>query len=71
MALNAQGKSFKSEHGTKIDRLYIAAGDGIRMRTPGGGGYGDPGLRARDRILDDVLDGYVADPDNPLAKSKV
>ena len=66
-----QGKSFKSEHGTKIDRLYIAAGDGIRMRTPGGGGYGDPGLRARDRILDDVLDGYVADPDNPLAKSKV
>ena len=63
-----QGKSFRSEHHTKIDRLYIAAGDGIQMRTPGGGGYGDPALRRPDMIQDDILNGYVADPDNQLPK---
>lgn len=54
------GKPFKSEHLTKIDRLYIKAGDGVQLRTPGGGGYGEPQRRAPEQREADVRDGYVA-----------
>lgn len=48
------GTRFQSEHGTKIDRLYLKQGDGVSLKTPGGGGYGpaherDPALAAQDR----------------------
>jgi N-methylhydantoinase B len=45
-------QTFKAPHLTKIDRLHVRAGDGLVVRTPGGGGFGDPGLRdpaARER----------------------
>lgn len=49
------GRAFQAEHLTKIDRLRLGPGDGVRLRTPGGGGYGDPahrnpGLRAADTV---------------------
>ena len=51
------GKDFKAEHLTKIDRLYLRPGDGVRLRTPGGGGYGDPTLRSPEARRLDELDG--------------
>jgi N-methylhydantoinase B len=32
----------------------------IRLRAPGAGGYGAPGARARERLRDDVINGYVS-----------
>ncbi len=52
------GEAFRSAHGTKIDRLYLRPGDGCVLRTPGGGGYGDPAERdpaARQRDAENAL----------------
>lgn len=53
------GKDFKSEHLSKIDRLYLKAGDGVRLRTPGGGGYGPPEMRDPALIEKDKRDGVI------------
>jgi N-methylhydantoinase B len=45
---------------TKGDGILIAAGDTVRVRTPGGGGYGDPLTRVPERVRDDVVQGYVS-----------
>ena len=44
----------------KIDILQVGLGDVIRMGTQGGGGYGDPLERPVEKVLSDVLDGYVS-----------
>lgn len=44
----------------KVDVERLAAGTVISLRTPGGGGYGDPLTRDPIRVLDDVLDGFVS-----------
>ena len=38
----------------------VAAGDRVRLDLPGGGGYGDPRERDPERVLADVVDGYVS-----------
>ena len=43
----------------KIDALEVSAGDTLRILTPGGGGYGCPFEREPERVLEDVLDGFV------------
>jgi N-methylhydantoinase B len=53
------GVAFKAEHKTKIDRLYIAANDGVRLKTPGGGGYGHADKRLKSAVQADEIDGYV------------
>ncbi|MDQ3904563.1 MAG: hydantoinase B/oxoprolinase family protein, partial [Actinomycetota bacterium] len=48
---------------TPTATLYTAElhqGDTVRLDMPGGGGYGDPLTREPERVLDDVLDGYVS-----------
>lgn len=57
------GEKVKPEFLSKIDRLYIKQGDGVMLRTPGGGGYGAPQDRPAERRAADVLDGYVSAPD--------
>ena len=55
------------EPGTENERLLptattalpVMAGVGVRMETPGGGGYGDPKLRDLQAIAADILDGKV------------
>lgn len=32
----------------------------VHLNPPGGGGYGDPFTRAPERVLDDVINGYVS-----------
>ena len=42
------------EHLSKAQDIVLQPGDRVRVRTPGGGGYGDPALRDADAIGDDV-----------------
>ena len=45
----------------------LKAGDRVRIWTGGGGGYGDPKRRDRERVRTDVMRGYVS----PEAARKV
>ena len=40
--------------------FLVPAGGRVLVATGGGGGYGDPFERPMERVLDDVLDGYVS-----------
>ncbi|MBI4493109.1 MAG: hydantoinase B/oxoprolinase family protein [Chloroflexi bacterium] len=43
-----------------LETIEMRAGDTIRLEMPGGGGYGDPVQREPERVLADVLNGYVS-----------
>jgi N-methylhydantoinase B len=49
------------------ETLMLNAGDRVRIWTGGGGGYGDPKRRDRERVHTDVMRGYVS----PEAARKV
>ena len=51
--------SFRPPHRTKFDRLYLSPGDGITLRTPGGGGWGDPAKRSPELREADRRRGYI------------
>lgn len=40
--------------------VHFAPGDAVQLCLPGGGGYGDPLARPPERVLRDVVDGYVS-----------
>jgi len=40
--------------------VRLTAGDAVRLSFPGGGGYGDPRTRPVERVLADVVNGYVS-----------
>jgi len=42
------------------DVVRLAAGDRLRMKTAGGGGYGNPALRKRDLVERDLAGGYIS-----------
>jgi N-methylhydantoinase B len=42
------------------DAVQLKAGDRIRIDTGGGGGFGDPRLRDRDKVREDVRKGFVS-----------
>ncbi|RKF13416.1 methylhydantoinase [Roseovarius spongiae] len=49
-------------HLSKEQDIPLEPGDRVRVRTPGGGGYGDPFMRAPARVAEDVrLGRYTAD----------
>jgi N-methylhydantoinase B len=43
-----------------LETRYLKAGDVIRFERSGGAGFGDPLLRARTMVADDVRNGYVS-----------
>jgi N-methylhydantoinase B len=43
-----------------VTGLPLSAGDIIRIHTANGGGFGDPHRRPRQRVLEDVRNGYVS-----------
>jgi N-methylhydantoinase B len=45
---------------SKIAHLELAQGEAIRLETAGGGGYGDPRLRPRERVERDVREGRIS-----------
>ena len=58
-----QGGEYVSPHLSKDEDIRLVAGDTISVRTPGGGGYGDPWQREPALVARDVARGYftVAD----------
>ena len=40
--------------------VRLSPGDVISIQTPGGGGYGSPGERSKEQVIDDVRDGKVS-----------
>jgi N-methylhydantoinase B len=42
------------EHLSKAQDIALSPGDRVRVRTPGGGGYGDPARRDPDLVTEDV-----------------
>ena len=53
-----RGEKTKKLHPRKI--VQLENNDVIRFKLPGGGGYGDPRQREKERIIEDVLDGIVS-----------
>ena len=45
-------------HLSKAQDIVLAPGDAVEVRTPGGGGYGDPKTRPRELVARDVSRGY-------------
>jgi N-methylhydantoinase B len=43
-----------------LEQLSLKTGDVIRLEQSGGGGWGDPGQRDEQTLLEDVADGYVS-----------
>ena len=39
--------------------IWFETADHVHLNPPGGGGYGDPWTRDPQRVLDDVVNGYV------------
>lgn len=54
------GETYVPPLGTKTRDLELSSGDRIRIASPGGGGYGAPTDRERDRVLRNVRLGYVS-----------
>jgi N-methylhydantoinase B len=42
-------------------RVHLRKGDIARLITGGGGGWGDPHERTRERVLDDLKEGYISE----------
>jgi len=42
------------------DAVQLKAGDRVRIDTGGGGGFGDPRTRDRDKVREDMHKGYVS-----------
>jgi N-methylhydantoinase B len=45
---------------SRFGDFTLKKGDLLRLERPGGGGIGNPLERARERVLDDVRQGYVS-----------
>ena len=48
------GEVYVPEHLSKEQDIALKAGDRVRVRTPGGGGYGDPKARDPEAVAEDV-----------------
>ena len=52
------GEAHVPKHLSKEQDIPLQAGDRVRVETPGGGGYGDPGERAPALVGQDIAMGY-------------
>ncbi len=53
-------EAFNKPSTSKWSNIVVHKGDRIRIRTAGGGGYGEPKKRDRAAIADDIAEGYVS-----------
>jgi N-methylhydantoinase B len=44
----------------KFAGVRLSQGDGLMVETPGGGGWGDPLTRDRDKVRADLRDGLIS-----------
>jgi N-methylhydantoinase B len=60
--VHKEGRVIVPEHLSKAQDITLAPGDRVRVRTPGGGGYGDPAKRDPALVAEDVrLGRYTAE----------
>jgi N-methylhydantoinase B len=59
VVVEQDGRTYTSPHWSKDEDLAVKAGDLVTVRTPGGGGYGDPLERDPALVRRDVVRGYV------------
>ncbi|MFT4960188.1 MAG: N-methylhydantoinase B [Paracoccaceae bacterium] len=55
VTVNRSGVPYTPEHLSKEQDISMLPGDRVHVRTPGGGGYGDPLLRAPELVCEDVM----------------
>ena len=60
---NAGDPGMVREMPSKFSGLAVQADDVMAYYSPNGGGYGDPLLRAPQKVLEDVLDGFCPEAD--------
>ncbi|WP_129116265.1 hydantoinase B/oxoprolinase family protein [Halegenticoccus tardaugens] len=53
-------EAFGTDSPSKFADVKISKGDKVRIRSPGGGGYGDPADRDGDLVREDVEEGFVS-----------
>ncbi|MFC4342739.1 hydantoinase B/oxoprolinase family protein [Cupriavidus numazuensis] len=58
IVISQSGRESTPEHASKADDIALVAGDWIEVRTPGGGGYGDPSEREESDADRDRRNGY-------------
>jgi N-methylhydantoinase B len=63
MTVTRAGTEEELDIGSKVSGLPVQRGDVLRLRTSGGGGYGDPEARDARAIAEDVSDGYAGGGD--------
>jgi N-methylhydantoinase B len=54
------GKADARELSSKVAALALRPGDSTRLETAGGGGFGAPGGRSRERLADDIRSGKLS-----------
>ena len=63
VVVERQGVTYRSPHWSKDEDIRVGAGDSVHVRTPGGGGYGDPLTRDPELVRRDVARGYLTAED--------
>jgi N-methylhydantoinase B len=63
VVVERQGVTYRSPHWSKDEDIRMGAGDTVHVRTPGGGGYGDPLTRDPELVRRDVARGYITADD--------
>jgi len=63
MTVTRAGTGEELDIGSKVSGLPVQRGDVLRLRTSGGGGYGDPEAREARAIAQDISDGYAGGGD--------
>ena len=58
IVISRPGGDYRPPHWSKDEGITFTAGDRIQIRTPGGGGYGDPLTRPVAQVAADVRAGY-------------
>ncbi|MBM4102161.1 MAG: methylhydantoinase [Phycisphaerae bacterium] len=58
VTIESNGGTYRPPHLSKDQDIEMRPGDVIRVSTPGGGGYGDPGRRDPAKVARDVARGY-------------
>ena len=57
--LIVEGDAWDPPRGAKVQNVQLRVGDRVVIRTPGGGGYGDPDSRDPAQVAADVGNGYL------------
>ncbi len=60
ITVSQDGKVSSPQHISKGAGYMLAPDDWVEVKTPGGGGWGDPQRRDRERVARDVRRGYIS-----------